>query len=372
MVAAALAAGLLLVPRLFLAPRIYPRVPVLDGWPPLPSPLDLVVLGALLATLGGVALAPRPRWWAVAATVLALILAADDQSRWQPWFYQYVVMLAALAVTRDAGETLAAWRVVLVGLYLWSGLQKLNTTFLTQLFPWLVEPVTRLLPPGLQGWVLAGAIVAPVVEIAVAVGLLVPRLRKAAVVGAIATHLFVLGLLGPLGHWTNAVVWPWNAAMAALVALLFWDSDHAARDVLVPRRLGAHAAALVLFGILPALSFSGHWDAYLSGALYSGNVKAAAVSVTDAVAARLPEPVRRHVTRNRMGANVLDVWEWSMGELAVPSYPEDRVFRAVARDVCRHAADPADVVLVIFGRPAALTGDRTISRGDCRHWTKVQ
>ena len=78
---------------------------MLDGWPLLPAPLDVVVLSALLAALCGVALAPRPRWWAAAATVLALIVAADDQSRWQPWLYQYVAMLAALAVARDTGET---------------------------------------------------------------------------------------------------------------------------------------------------------------------------------------------------------------------------------------------------------------------------
>src|SRR6266849_2846601 len=78
--AVAFAAGLLLAPRLFLATRVYPRVPVLDGWPLLPAPLDVVVLSALLAALCGVALAPRPRWWAAAATVLALIVAADDQS----------------------------------------------------------------------------------------------------------------------------------------------------------------------------------------------------------------------------------------------------------------------------------------------------
>ena len=66
-----------------------------------------------------------------------------------------------------------------------------------------------------------------------------------------------------------------------------------------------------------------------------------------------------------MGANVLDVWEWSMDELAVPSYPEDRVFRAVARDVCRLADDPADVVLVVFGQPGMLTGQREITRSDC-------
>lgn len=363
--AAALAAGLLLAPRLFLATRVYPRVPVLDGWPALKAPLDVVVLGALLVALAGVALAPRPRWWAAAATFLGLVLAADDQSRWQPWFFQYVAMLAALAVGRDAADTLATWRAVLVGLYLWSGIQKLNVTFMAHLFPWLVQPVAGLLPPGLQRGLLGGWIVVPVIEIAVAVGLLVPRLRHAAVMTAIATHVVVLGLLGPLGHASNTVVWPWNVAMAALAALLFWHSAHPARHVLVPRRLGAHAAAVVVFGVLPALSFAGRWDAYLSGALYSGNLQAAALSVSDAVAARLPDAARRHVTRNRMNANVLDVWEWSMGELAVPSYPEDRIFRAVAREVCRLAAAPADVVLVVFGRPSALTGHRKISRRDC-------
>jgi hypothetical protein len=365
-VAAAFAAGLLLAPRLFLATRSYPRAPVLDGWPLLAPAFDMVVLGALLAALCGVALAPRPRWWAAAATVLAVALAVEDQSRWQPWFYQYTIMLAALAVARDADDTIAAWRAVLVGLYLWGGIQKLNSTFMTNLFPWLMEPLTRVLPAGLDGILLGGWMVVPLLEIAVAVGLLVARLRNAAVVAAITIHVVVLGLLGPLGHGTNAVVWPWNAALGALAALLFWNGGaDAGLDGLVPRRLRAHAAALVLFLVLPALSFAGRWDAYLSGALYSGNLKVAALAVTDDVAARLPEAARRHVARNRAGANVLDVWEWSMGELAVPSYPEDRVFRAVARDVCRLAGDPADVVLVVFGQPETLTGRRDITRRDC-------
>jgi hypothetical protein len=205
----------------------------------------------------------------------------------------------------------------------------------------------------------------PILEILVAAGLLVPRLRNAAVAAAVATHVVVLGMLGPLGHASNVVVWPWNVAMAVLAALLFWNDPQPARHVVVPRRLGAHAVTLLLFGILPALSFAGHWDAYLSGALYSGNIKAGALAVTDEVAARLPEPARRHVARNRMGANVLDVWEWSMDELAVPSYPENRVFRALARDVCRLAGGPADVVLVVFGRPGMLSGDRKITRHDC-------
>jgi hypothetical protein len=276
-----------------------------------------------------------------------------------------VAMLAALALTREIGETLSAWRAMLVGLYLWSGIQKLNVTFVSQLFPWLVQPLADALPAGLQRVLLNAGLVVPVTEIAVAVGLLVPRLRTAAVVGAIVTHVAVLGLLGPFAHGINVVVWPWNLALAALVALLFWTREPEAPSVLRPRRVGVHAAALALFGVLPVLSFSGHWDAYLSGALYSGNLEAGALSLTDAVTARLPDPARRHIVRNQTGASVLDVWEWSMGELAVPSYPQDRVFRVVARDVCRLADRPTDVVLVVFGRPGLLTGHREITRRDC-------
>lgn len=342
---------------------------MLDGWPLLAPPLDAIALGALLAALGGVALAPHPRWWAVAATVLALVLALEDQSRWQPWFYQYVAMLAALAVARDPGEALAAWRVVLVGLYLWSGIQKLNATFMTRLFPWLVEPVAGVLLVGLQRILLAGWMVVPAMEIAVATGLLLPRLRNAAVVGSIATHLVVLVLLGPLGRGTNAVIWPWNAAMAVLVALLFWSSRGASAldtlDTLGPRRIGAHVATLALFVALPVLSFDDRWDSYLSGELYSGNIKVGALSLSDGVVARLPDAARRHVVSDRAGANMLDLFDWSMGELSVPSYPENRVFRAVARDVCQLAVHPGDVVLVVFGRPEVLTGRREISRSDC-------
>jgi hypothetical protein len=122
---------------------------------------------------------------------------------------------------------------------------------------------------------------------------------------------------------------------------------------------------LALFVALPVLSFAGRWDSYLSGELYSGNLKVGALSITDRVVARLPDAARRHVMSNGSGANALDLYEWSMGELSVPSYPEERIFRAVARDVCRLADSPRDVVLVVFGRPGVVTGQREISRNDC-------
>jgi hypothetical protein len=64
---------------------------------------------------------------------LFALLAALDQSRLQPWAYQYALMLAVLACaprSEGKGETprfaLAALAVILANVYFWSGVQKLR------------------------------------------------------------------------------------------------------------------------------------------------------------------------------------------------------------------------------------------------------
>jgi hypothetical protein len=185
------------------------------------------------------------------------------------------------------------------------------------------------------------------------------------VVAVGALHTSVLLLLGPLGHAVNPVIWPWNVAMPLLVWFLFWGTPASARAIVVPRRLGWHAVVTVLALVMPLLSVVGLWDAYLSGALYSGNIREAVIVVTPDVKARLPAEVRRHVVTNRTGAELLVVGDWSAAELGTPPYPEARVYRAIARALCGLARAPADVALVIFDKPGTWTGTRATTREDC-------
>src|SRR5262249_2779491 len=127
----------------------------------------------------------------------------------------------------------------------------------------------------------------------IALGLLTRRCRKPAVVAALATHLFVLLLLIASGE--NTVVWPWNVAMVALVLILFWqDEQTSPREILIARS-PSHVVVLVLFGVLPALSFFDLWDSYLSAALYSGNTDQAVIYVSRPVIDQLPAAIRPHI-----------------------------------------------------------------------------
>src|SRR5690349_15212665 len=90
-------AGLLLSHTLWLSVRTYPPAPVWDLLRPVPPPLDYVVLAAMLGVLVWIAIGSRPALPVAAFVVIAMAYAACDQSRWQPWFYQYLFMLVALA-----------------------------------------------------------------------------------------------------------------------------------------------------------------------------------------------------------------------------------------------------------------------------------
>jgi len=343
--------------------RLYPAAPVVPSIGAGPAWIDalltIVMIGALVA---------GERFWRVALVALAL-LVLRDQSRLQPWAWEYALLLVGLMT-----PGLATCRAIVISLYFWSGLQKLNMTFATR--TWL-EVTGGHLPH--FAW-----IVIPLGEIAVVAALMFERTRRAAVIAAIALHASIVLML--IASDENSVVWPWNIALAGVVFVLFrLDSGQqtadSERQIADSRQQIAKSSRAVLplsavrcplsptqwalvtvAGVLPILSFVGCWDSYLSGALYSGNTEQAIVIVTPDVVSRLPALIARNTWRES-APRFIDLNRWSYDELNVPAYPADRVFREVATEVCRHYVD--DGALRILGRPGTLSGARTSTTVPC-------
>jgi hypothetical protein len=359
-VACGMLAGFLLSPNLWLAERDYPLCPISDLLPNVPPPLDRVWFGTLVVLLVVIAVTPYSRGLIGVFVGLAGLLSLWDQSRWQPWFYQYLFMLAAFIFARGE-QPLTIARFIVAATYVWSGLQKCNASFLTEVYPWLLEP---FLSEPARAFVLPGGLVIPFLEAGMGIGLLVPKLRMTALVVVLAMHAAILYCLGPLGHDWNRVVWPWNLAMMAAAVILFWRTPEISLRAIVWPSTRYSWLVLLLFGVMPFFSFLGLWDSYLSAALYSGNEIHADVIISPKVRDRLAKGIQRHCIA-RSGTFVVDLDSWSMDELNVPSYPARRVFRGVARSFFALAAEPADVVLLIHEAPHWRTGIREQTREDC-------
>lgn len=153
-------------------------------------------------------------------------------------------------------------------------------------------------------WALLGGIgwLVPLVEVSIAVGLVVSRTRRAAVATAVAMHASIVVLLVATGE--NSVVWPWNVALGVLTVVLFRGTAERGAQLTRGDRTVRHRAIVVAAGVMPILSLAGLWDAYLSGALYSGNTIQAVVLVSPETMRQLPPvvttpgsshcPLRRH------------------------------------------------------------------------------
>jgi len=358
-------AGLLLSARLWLSARDYPLTPVSEKLPAVPQPLDYIPFISLLVLLILVAAAERPFKYAAGFLLVALFLCLSDQSRWQPWFYQYLFMMAAVCFYSRGGSDarrqralLDACRVIVAGVYFWSGVQKLNVNFIGEVFPSLVNPYFNFIFGArdlMPGWMIVSV---PLLEVSLGVGLLTRKFRDASVLLAVLTHVLILSLFIPVRR--NSVVWPWNVAMAGFAVALFWRArDFSVREILLPGRQGFQTAVVVLFVLMPVLSFFGLWDSYLSSANYSGNTAFAVIHVDEAAKARLPPNVRRHVQPNRSGDRLtLSLHRWSLAEMNVPLYPERRVFFSVARRICAAAGGASEISLTIYEKPGWLDGRR--------------
>ena len=248
--------------------------------------------------------------------------------------------------------------LIVAATYISSGLAKLNPNLVGDTFPWLVEPFVKAAPARVQWFIRHLALVAPVFECGTGVGLLTRRFRGPAVSCAIAIHVFILITIGPLGQRFNIVVWPWNLAMIVFLLILFVRraGDPAPRDIIWGSHFVFQKVVLVLFGLLPVLSFFNLWDHYLSSALYSGNRTSGIVYLSDDVFDRLPDTIEDYVYEDEPNRNQLNINDWSLGELNVPSYPEVRIYKNVARKICDYASGGLGVELIVQGKLALGNG----------------
>ena len=352
--------------------RTFPRVPIFIG---LPENTVLIVERTLtvilVISLILMTVSFCPKIFSIVAVSSLILLISFDQIRLQPWVYQYLLLLTVLALpTNDenSDQTLSLSQIIIAGLYFWSGVQKLNFTFLHETLPMLLTPLQNLLPSFQLPLVWLGIGIASA-ESLIGCGLVFRRTRKLAVWFAVAMHGFILALLIAKNY--NSIVWIWNAALMLIVVIAFWKNDNSIKEAVTFSKANNWKVRLaktisLASVLLPILSFIGWWDMYLSGALYSGNVEIGVIRINDNLYKKLPPNAQKSVFRTESGGEqMLPFFEWSIAELNVPVYPELRVFKQVAGDICRLTNYKSEIEMIVKEHPEIFNGNYKVRRISC-------
>jgi hypothetical protein len=355
----------------FPVSRTFPRVPFLFALPDgFALPFEWLLSSILVISLILTIFSARRKIFLIAAVASLAALCFFDYLRFQPWTYQYLLIFIVICwhdwETKDesaVNKTLGLVQILIAGIYIWSGIQKMNYNFAHDILPALFVPVQNLFPTFEPPFVLLG-IVIPLTESLIGVGLLFRKTRNIAVVLAVLMHAIILSLLIAKNY--NQIIWVWNLTLIFADLILFWRNPVSLRETIADRK--AAPVKLIVFAavLLPVLNFFGYWDYFLSGAYYSGNIKIPVIRINEEVFGKLPLSAQKTVFQTKTSdEKMLPLFEWSIADTNAPVYLEERVFRRIALEICKLASDKTEVELIIRERPAILDGSYNVKRITC-------
>ncbi len=321
--------GLLISYPAWLSERVYPFAPIFE-FSSLLLPFSTAIFLLLIISLVSNLFALRRLWLhSLISLSLLTLLILPDYTRLQPWIFHYLSIFFLLTfLYKTSGEMTAkvlnATRILLAGIYLWSGIQKFNTYFFTNTFPWFTEHYWF----GEQGYYLAVIIAffVPLLEAFIGLGLLTKRFRKPALALSVLMFMVVIGSL-TVGHNWNPVVWPWNFILLAMAFTLFLNQEDTFRDMIQKAKKNLLAILTTLiFILLPAGNWFGFTDHYLSWSLYSGHVPRAEI--------RLTKDLAKDLNLETSDTNLYDFAKLTTANLNLVPYPEVRVFEKIYQELC--------------------------------------
>jgi hypothetical protein len=339
-----------------------PRVPFFAIFPRLPGWVSGVVLAGILISLALATLGQFGRLVVGVSLVFLAVSVVQDQNRFQPWVYQYLVIGLALAcVSKRRALGMARWYTI--GLYVYSGLSKLDVSFCRELGPTFLSAAVGPLGVSTEKWPeiarTLAVLVMPGFEIGVAGLLAFARTRRLGLLGSVVQHLSLVAILGPwnLGH--SAVVLVWNLAQVVENLVLFGPTEIPV-DPEPDSKLGPLARLIFWVAmLLPVGERLGFCDAWPAHALYASHAERSDIYIHEDEIDRFPEPIRK-----RLGpANItpwrrLDLTGWSRDVRGTPPYPSGRVGNAVAEFLETRYGGLQPVRLVQWGRASVRDARR--------------
>lgn len=262
------------------------------------------------------------------------LLIIEDINRFQAWVYIYTALLGIITWNlwqKQSHKIRISLQFIMAMVYFWTGAQKLNIQFVTDVYPWLAKvfEATRWLSeyPNLGYGV-------GLFELSIGLLLLLPKTQKAGVLLATLLHLGILALLIK-DNW-NSVVYPWNVAMIALLFTLFWKKETVENDAIINnKKTRPNLFIIALFGILPFFDFFQLIPHCLALGMYSGtSMECDLIIHDDGRAACVPPKLQEKLLFKSDVESILSLDDWGLEDLNIPPFASDRVYRAVAKEFC--------------------------------------
>jgi len=319
--------------RMWTTYRLFPTAPVFENLDRIPPVVHtaLFILSFLLVLL---LLFTKNKFVLAGTLFVEICMCLLDQNRWQPYEYQCLFIIFIFLVNNNKPTfIIASFTVVLVFTDFYSGLGKLNGSFLRTFWSPVILKTFLGVPLNIsrEHYLYYSGYFLGFFELITGAILMFSKTQKVAAKALILMHLFILVLLGPWGLNYNTVVWPWNIAMIMYLYIIFLKRD-AGTFILKPVFKGWNKLVIIAWGILPALHFIGYWDGFLSASVYSGKSPKMIICIQDVSKCKqLQVFCKNYGNKFCDGKKNIELQDWAINETNVIPNPEIRVYKILQK-----------------------------------------
>jgi uncharacterized membrane protein YphA (DoxX/SURF4 family) len=222
-------------------------------------------------------------------------------------------------------------RILFIGIYIWSGIHKLNPYFNDLIVESFAIDFFRIHNLEIISTIKSIGYLIPLFEITCGLLLYFNSTRKIAALAICAMHLFILLYLSPLVMNGNYIIFPWSAFMMIAVFFLFYrNTDKIELSSVTWKKHKTLNSVLVFLLILPCLKFNGLWDNYTSFSLYSGDASNFYMLSKKSVTLLKEYEI---LNEQLQQGKIIDLGKWSSDALNVPIPPEKRIFNQLVKQL---------------------------------------
>lgn len=314
----------------------FPQVPWFEFLCPTPQWVDWILSSVMVASLVAMAVVRAGTKWnqIAGATMIGSLfcLLLLNQHRLQPW--AWFVLLGTLATSARSDYSLRWMRWLFFGVYFFSGLSKLEPSFIEGGGDWLIDGMlkpfggsSRSLTRSGREFLLKSL---PLAEMIAAFCVVIPRFRRGGLFLVLAMHGALILGLGPFGLNHKPGVLIWNGMFQALAFPMLWHQRSDIEVEICRRSLRLGAVVVALAVVLPC--FGQRWlpivDQWPSWSVYATwqkpQVGVLASYAWDGRALKLGKNSRPFTTPDMFQGRRLNLNKAALGNTGAPCYPSDR------------------------------------------------
>lgn len=370
----------------------FPQVPFFS-WVTTVGPwCDYLLMAAMLAGLLIILVRAQPTKVRTMGTLLFLVggcgLIVLNQHRFQPWLY-LALLLSIIITFLPSRFAVAGSRLLIISLYFYSGVSKLDLSFLETQGLDIAQALAHLAGQSLDGLttetkhLVVGLM--PVGELITAFLLWRKRWRAIGFVLSLVTHVLLILALSPWGLNHNWGVLIWNVYFLCQNVILFgprWRKPstgeqgadieaHLETDINSTNdqlTLTATLARLVLLAavVLPMLEWLNLFDVWPSWGLYATRPAQMKVFVSEQGMGKLPKSVTPFLGEPRFVDNYrqLRIDRWALEAVDAPVYPANRFRLGLIHSLVDQHQLQEDLKIEVSGVANRRTGQRAKFRFD--------